>query len=71
VKRAGLQWVHRLAQDPRHLWWRYLRNNPAFVLQIAMQCLRLREYPQAKAVPAISNEGVAAGEPQRVHAGQL
>src|SRR5665213_1756475 len=26
IKRAGLQWLHRLIQDPRHLWRRYLRN---------------------------------------------
>src|SRR5579859_6043711 len=30
IKRAGLQWLHRLLQDPRHLLWRYARNNPAF-----------------------------------------
>ena len=37
VKRAGLQWLHRLLQDPRHLWRRYLRNNPEFVWKIALQ----------------------------------
>ena len=34
VKRAGLQWLHRLAQDPKRLWKRYLRNNPAFVWRL-------------------------------------
>ncbi len=42
VKRAGLQWLHRLIQNPRHLLWRYLRNNPAFVWQIALQIAGLR-----------------------------
>jgi N-acetylglucosaminyldiphosphoundecaprenol N-acetyl-beta-D-mannosaminyltransferase len=37
VKRSGLQWVHRLMQDPRRLWRRYLRNNPAFLWHIAHQ----------------------------------
>jgi N-acetylglucosaminyldiphosphoundecaprenol N-acetyl-beta-D-mannosaminyltransferase len=37
IKRAGLQWLHRLIQDPRHLLWRYLRNNPEFIWRIAMQ----------------------------------
>lgn len=37
IKRAGLQWFHRLIQDPRHLLWRYLRNNPEFVWRIALQ----------------------------------
>ena len=37
VKRAGLQWLHRLMQDPRRLWRRYLRNNPEFIVRIALQ----------------------------------
>jgi len=37
IKRAGLQWLHRLAQDPRHLLLRYLRNNPAFLWRIGLQ----------------------------------
>lgn len=37
VKRAGLQWAHRLMQDPRRLWRRYLRNNPEFIWRIALQ----------------------------------
>jgi N-acetylglucosaminyldiphosphoundecaprenol N-acetyl-beta-D-mannosaminyltransferase len=37
VKRAGMQWLHRLMQDPRRLWKRYLRNNPAFLWHIAVQ----------------------------------
>jgi N-acetylglucosaminyldiphosphoundecaprenol N-acetyl-beta-D-mannosaminyltransferase len=45
IKRAGLQWLHRLMQDPRRLMWRYLRNNPAFVWHIALQLTHLRSYP--------------------------
>jgi N-acetylglucosaminyldiphosphoundecaprenol N-acetyl-beta-D-mannosaminyltransferase len=37
VKRAGLQWLHRLKQDPKRLWRRYLRNNPAFLWRVAWQ----------------------------------
>jgi N-acetylglucosaminyldiphosphoundecaprenol N-acetyl-beta-D-mannosaminyltransferase len=44
VKRAGLQWLHRLVQDPRHLLWRYARNNPAFIWHIALQLAGLRTY---------------------------
>ncbi len=44
VKRAGLQWVHRLVQDPKRLWWRYLRNNPAFLWQITLQLTGLRTH---------------------------
>lgn len=39
IKRAGLQWLHRLAQDPRRLWKRYLRNNSAFIWQVTRQLL--------------------------------
>jgi N-acetylglucosaminyldiphosphoundecaprenol N-acetyl-beta-D-mannosaminyltransferase len=39
IKRAGLQWLHRLLQDPRRLWKRYLRNNPAFLWHITRQML--------------------------------
>ena len=42
VKRAGLQWLHRMMQEPRRLAPRYLRNNPEFVLQIALQLAGLR-----------------------------
>ncbi|WP_263356191.1 WecB/TagA/CpsF family glycosyltransferase [Acidicapsa ligni] len=45
VKSAGLQWLHRLVQDPKRLWWRYLRNNPRFVLLIGLQILRMRREP--------------------------
>jgi N-acetylglucosaminyldiphosphoundecaprenol N-acetyl-beta-D-mannosaminyltransferase len=41
IKRAGLQWLHRLIQNPRHLLWRYVRNNPAFVWRIALQLTRI------------------------------
>lgn len=44
VKRAGLQWLHRLAQEPRRLWKRYLINNPKFILKITSQILGLSEY---------------------------
>jgi N-acetylglucosaminyldiphosphoundecaprenol N-acetyl-beta-D-mannosaminyltransferase len=37
IRRAGLQWLHRLLQDPKRLWWRYLRYNPEFILRIALQ----------------------------------
>ena len=46
IKRSGLQWLHRLMQDPRRLWRRYLRNNPAFLWQVAWQISGLREYPR-------------------------
>jgi N-acetylglucosaminyldiphosphoundecaprenol N-acetyl-beta-D-mannosaminyltransferase len=54
VKRAGLQWFHRMIQDPRRLFWRYLRNNSTFLWHITLQLTGLRTYPQAKADPRFS-----------------
>lgn len=44
VKRAGLQWFHRLCQEPRRLWKRYLINNPRFLIAIAAQMTGIRTY---------------------------
>lgn len=35
VQRLGLQWLYRLAQDPRRLWRRYLILNPRFLARLA------------------------------------
>ena len=42
MKRAGLQWLHRVLQDPRRLTLRYLRNNPEFVFRISLALLTTR-----------------------------
>jgi N-acetylglucosaminyldiphosphoundecaprenol N-acetyl-beta-D-mannosaminyltransferase len=39
IKRAGLQWFHRLLQEPRRLGRRYLVNNPRFMVKITRQLL--------------------------------
>jgi len=39
MKNAGLQWVHRLGQDPRRLWKRYATNNPKFILAMIAQLM--------------------------------
>ena len=44
MKRCGLQWLHRLIQEPRRLWKRYLINNPRFLWNIGLQLLQLRTY---------------------------
>jgi N-acetylglucosaminyldiphosphoundecaprenol N-acetyl-beta-D-mannosaminyltransferase len=40
LQRAGLEWLFRLATEPRRLGPRYLRNNPAFVWLVARRALR-------------------------------
>jgi N-acetylglucosaminyldiphosphoundecaprenol N-acetyl-beta-D-mannosaminyltransferase len=44
IKRAGLQWLHRLVQDPARLWKRYLVNNPKFLWKITLQMTHLSDY---------------------------
>jgi N-acetylglucosaminyldiphosphoundecaprenol N-acetyl-beta-D-mannosaminyltransferase len=44
VKHAGLQWMHRLCQEPSRLWKRYLINNSSFLLQIILQLTGLKVY---------------------------
>ncbi len=42
MQRVGLEWLFRLAHEPRRLWRRYLRNNPRFVVGFAQQYLRAK-----------------------------
>lgn len=52
MKRAGLQWAHRLCQDPRRLWKRYLRSHSTFVWHMGMQILQLKHYSNLAAAKA-------------------
>jgi N-acetylglucosaminyldiphosphoundecaprenol N-acetyl-beta-D-mannosaminyltransferase len=36
----GLEWLYRLAKEPRRLWRRYLIGNPLFLLRILVQRIR-------------------------------
>jgi N-acetylglucosaminyldiphosphoundecaprenol N-acetyl-beta-D-mannosaminyltransferase len=44
MRRLGLEWLYRLANEPRRLWKRYLKQNPRFIALIAMQLAHLRKY---------------------------
>jgi N-acetylglucosaminyldiphosphoundecaprenol N-acetyl-beta-D-mannosaminyltransferase len=37
LQRAGLEWLFRLASEPRRLWRRYLIQNPRFVYHLARE----------------------------------
>lgn len=43
MKRAGLQWLFRLAEEPRRLARRYIVYNPLFVLHFGLQLLGLEK----------------------------
>jgi len=45
MQRAGLEWLFRLATEPRRLWRRYLVNNPAFVWRVLLQTAHVRTHP--------------------------
>ena len=45
MQRSGLEWLFRLASEPRRLGRRYLKNNPLFVCRILLQLLGLKKYP--------------------------
>lgn len=44
MQRSGLEWLFRLATEPRRLWRRYLVNNPLFVALVLQQALGLKRY---------------------------
>ncbi|MEM7395127.1 MAG: WecB/TagA/CpsF family glycosyltransferase, partial [Verrucomicrobiota bacterium] len=44
MKNSGLQWFHRLLQEPRRLARRYLINNPIFVMKIMNQMIGFKKY---------------------------
>jgi N-acetylglucosaminyldiphosphoundecaprenol N-acetyl-beta-D-mannosaminyltransferase len=49
MQRAGLEWLYRLAREPRRLWRRrYLRNNPRFVVEILRRPPMLRTVGEAE-----------------------
>ncbi len=53
MQRNGLEWLFRMACEPRRLAMRYLRNNPAFILLAARQFAQPGRFPQtALARPA-------------------
>ena len=44
MQRMGLEWLFRLAMEPRRLWRRYAKHNPRFVVLALMQLLGLRRF---------------------------
>jgi len=56
VKNLGLQWIHRLIQEPTRLWKRYLKNNPKFVWMTALQLMGTKHYSQPSEANVLSAE---------------
>lgn len=45
MQRGGLEWLFRLACEPRRLWKRYFKNNPLFILRALAQLTGLKKFP--------------------------
>jgi N-acetylglucosaminyldiphosphoundecaprenol N-acetyl-beta-D-mannosaminyltransferase len=45
MQRFGLEWLYRLTREPRRLWKRYLFLNPHYLSLLALQMLKLRQFP--------------------------
>ncbi len=45
--KMGLEWLFRLAQEPKRLWKRYLILNPRFIWLAALQLSGLRNFEQS------------------------
>jgi N-acetylglucosaminyldiphosphoundecaprenol N-acetyl-beta-D-mannosaminyltransferase len=39
MQKSGLEWLYRLSQEPGRLWWRYLYNNPRFIVLVILETL--------------------------------
>ena len=61
VSRIGLEWVYRLAREPRRLWRRYLVRDPRFLL-IAARTARLPRH-QRETIQHSNGIGVARRRP--------
>ncbi len=44
MQHSGLEWLFRLASEPRRLWRRYLSNNPRFAWHVALQAAGVTRY---------------------------
>jgi N-acetylglucosaminyldiphosphoundecaprenol N-acetyl-beta-D-mannosaminyltransferase len=47
MQHVGLEWLFRLAHEPRRLWRRYLRYNPRFISGFVRQYVRSRLFGRA------------------------
>jgi exopolysaccharide biosynthesis WecB/TagA/CpsF family protein len=44
MQNAGLEWLFRMGSEPRRLWKRYLLLNPAYLLLLALQAVKLNRF---------------------------
>ena len=42
MQRYGLEWLYRIYQEPRRMWWRYARTNTIFAAMLLSSLVRRR-----------------------------
>jgi N-acetylglucosaminyldiphosphoundecaprenol N-acetyl-beta-D-mannosaminyltransferase len=52
MQAAGLEWLFRLASEPRRLWRRYVYLNPIYMFLLSLQALRLSRFATDGQCPA-------------------
>jgi exopolysaccharide biosynthesis WecB/TagA/CpsF family protein len=55
LQRAGLEWLYRLALEPRRLWKRYLLLNPSYLMNVLAQLLKWKAFDPSDAVRPTKN----------------
>ncbi len=55
LQRSGLEWLFRLAEEPRRLWRRYLLLNPSYLALLTLQSLRLHRFDPKSAIQPSSD----------------
>ena len=73
MQRSGLEWLFRLASEPRRLWRRYFVNNPRFLYAVSRRRPRLSVAPETQLIrlavhPDESSSAPAADASARVTA---
>jgi N-acetylglucosaminyldiphosphoundecaprenol N-acetyl-beta-D-mannosaminyltransferase len=52
----GLEWLFRLAQEPKRLWKRYLLFNPLYIILLSLQVLGIKRYDPMHALIPCQDE---------------
>lgn len=53
MQNAGLEWLFRLASEPRRLWRRYMFLNPAYLFLVALQAMHLSQFSTQGESPTV------------------
>jgi N-acetylglucosaminyldiphosphoundecaprenol N-acetyl-beta-D-mannosaminyltransferase len=43
MQSMGLEWVYRIYQEPRRMWWRYAKTNTLFAAILIQNAFGLRK----------------------------